>query len=143
MTAQIELRLPADVRNVALARLVVTAAARQSGVDDDRVEDLRIAVSEAVTNAVEAHLRGAVAAPVVLRFGPAGGSFRVTVEDAGPGFEPASSAELAARDWTEMEEGMGVTLIRGLTDDVRFIRDGGMHVDMTFTIGLDGTRSGV
>ena len=132
----VELHLPPDVAHVGIARLVVTSAARQCGLDDGRVEDLRIAVSEATTNAILAHQRVDVAHPVVLAFGAANGRFKVTIQDAGPGFEPPPPEQAAARDWTQ-ESGLGVTLIRGLADEVAFRRGEGTAVHMTFAVTIE------
>ena len=137
----VELHLPPDVRYIGLARLVVCAAARQSGMAEERIEDLRIAVSEATTNAVIAHQQVQRALPVVLLFGPSPDGFSVTVRDAGPGFEPASPDELAARE-VALENGLGVTLIRGLADEVEFVRAGGMRVHMRFAVGLEADPGG-
>jgi serine/threonine-protein kinase RsbW len=132
--AEVELQLPADTQYVGLARLVVTVAARQAGMEDERVEDLKIAVSEATTNAINAHRRYQQKSPVVLQFGPTdNGSFEVTIVDAGPGFDPTPLN--SDRDWS-LEGGLGVILIRGLADDVRFIRGEGMRVHMRFKVGL-------
>lgn len=131
----VELHLPPDVRYVGLARLVVCAAARQSGMAEERVEDLRIAVSEATANAVVAHQRTNAARPVVLQFGPSPAGFSVTVRDAGPGFQPKTPGEIAKREWTT-EHGLGVSLIRDLADDVEFVRGEGMQVHMRFAVGL-------
>lgn len=133
----VELHLPPDVAHVGLARLVVTSAARQSGMDDGRIEDLKIAVSEATTNAILAHQRVDVATPVVLAFGASDGRFEVTIQDAGPGFEPPPPEHAASRDWTQ-ENGLGVTLIRGLADDVAFRRGEGTEVHMTFGVTIGG-----
>lgn len=140
MLGQIELQLPANVQYVGLARLVVTAVARQAGMADERIEDLKIAVSEATTNAIKAHHRHHQEhSPVVLQFGPTGnGSFEVTIIDAGPGFEPLPTDR--ERDWT-LESGLGVMLIRELADDVTFIRSVGMRVNMNFKVGLDPPTS--
>ena len=137
MTADAELRVPADVQYVGLARLVVAAAARQAGMVDERLEDLKIAVSEATTNAIVAHQRAGSAKPVVLRFGASRGKgFEVTIADTGPGFEPQPEGATLDRD-PEIEGGLGVTIIRGLADDVEFIRSAGMRVNMRFVVGLD------
>lgn len=133
----VELCLPANVAYVWLARLVVCASARQAGMDDERVEDLRIAVSEATANAVTAHRRAGLDQPVVLRFGPTEEhTFEVTVVDSGPGFEPVAAASMNGRDWT-IEGGLGVTIIRELADDVRFLHGDGMRVSMNFAVDLD------
>ena len=133
----IELHLPPVVADVGLARHVVTVAARQAGMDDERVEDLKIAVSEATTNAILAHQREETANHVVLGFRSRSGSFEVTVKDAGGGFDPLPEGLAGTRDWT-IEGGLGVTIIRGLADDVEFIRGEGMSVNMRFSVDLGG-----
>lgn len=135
---EVELRLPPDVQYVGLARLVVCASARQAGMASERVEDLRIAVSEATTNAVVAHQRADHPSPVILQFGPTRGAFEVTIVDEGPGFEPVSPEAMRDRAWS-IEGGLGVTLIRGLADDVSFVHADGMRVAMRFAVGLHAT----
>lgn len=136
MKSEVELHLPPDVQYVGLARLVVTVAARQAGMADERVEDLKIAVSEATTNAILAHRRTDEPRPVVLSFGPtAQDAFGVTIIDTGPGFDPPPPEAGMMREWTD-EGGLGVTLIRGLADDVEFLRGEGMRVNMRFAVGL-------
>lgn len=136
MSSEVELHVPPDVQYVGLARLVVTVAARQAGMADERVEDLKIAVSEATTNAIMAHRRSSEPRPVVLAFGPTDDdTFGVTIVDAGPGFEPKPPGADSTRDWSQ-ESGLGVTLIRGLADDVEFLRGEGMRVNMHFAVGL-------
>ena len=106
----------------------------------DRLEDLKIAVSEATTNAIHAHERAGLRTdPVVLRFGARDDrAFEVTVVDTGPGFEPGDPIDLSAADWTVREEGgLGVTIIRGLTDACDFVQDAGMVVNMRFAVGLE------
>lgn len=131
---KVELHIPPDTRFVGLARLVVVAAARNAGMAEERREDLRIAVSEATTNAILAHQRAESRAPVVLRFGTAGYEFQVEIADTGPGFDPAIESR-QDRDWSA-EGGLGITLIRGLADDVEFVRGEGMRVSLRFAVSL-------
>jgi serine/threonine-protein kinase RsbW len=136
MQTEVELRLPPDTQHVGLARLVVVTAARRAGMDEERVEDLRIAVSEATTNAILAHRREDSGERVTLRFGATDdGEFAVVISDTGPGFEPKSAEELEERDLS-IEGGLGVTLIRGLADHVDFVRDAGMRVRLRFAVAL-------
>ena len=54
--AEVQLEIPARVDYLVLARQVVAAAAAiEPRFRDERIDDLRVAVSEATTNAIEAH----------------------------------------------------------------------------------------
>lgn len=135
MTGRVELDLPPDDANVGLARLVVVTAARHAGMDAERLEDLRLVVSEAATNAVLCHQRVRTDAPVKVAVDvDEGGALEVVVSDCGPGFEPSVDDDgLAARDWST-EGGLGLTLMRSLADEATFERDGGMHVRLRFAV---------
>jgi anti-sigma regulatory factor (Ser/Thr protein kinase) len=99
-------------------------------MDDARVEDLRIAVSEATANAVLAHQRAARPSPVVLTFGPSGrGSFEVTIADAGLDVV----GEYA--EYPGPEAGLAVILIQGLVDEVR-LSPGDVSPTVTLAVGL-------
>jgi serine/threonine-protein kinase RsbW len=131
--SDVELRLPADVAYVGLARLVVTTAARQAGMVPERVEDLKIAVSEATTSAIHAQRRTAPDAPVVLAFGPTdGGRFEVTIADA------VERNGGQAGD----EDDLGLFLIRDLADDVAFLDGDGTHAQLRFAVGLHAPNDG-
>lgn len=136
MTEQVELELPRDAQYVGLARLAVTTAARQAGMDAARVEDLRLAVSEATTNAMMGQADNGSAEPVVLAFGRHGESaFAVTITGGGPGLEAPSHEAPENLDWSE-EGGLGVTLIRGLADEVEFIQAAGSRTGVRFAVSL-------
>ena len=127
----VELRVPPSAQYVGLARLVVTAAARQAGMTNDRLEDLKIAVSEATANAILAHEEMGGDRPVVLQFGPTGNDhFGVTIADAGfPGGGTIDA--LGERG----DGGLSLTLIRGLADVVDFEGGSGTSVHMRFAVG--------
>src|SRR6266496_6835417 len=73
--------LPAHVRT---ARLVATAVARRSGVDEALLDEVRLAVGEACSRAVEAHRRHCPAEPVRIEMTDSGERFVVVVRDAAP-----------------------------------------------------------
>ena len=50
--ATVELEVPSRSVYVGVVRLAVTSLAREAGLDEERVDDLRIAVSEACANAL-------------------------------------------------------------------------------------------
>jgi hypothetical protein len=74
--------LPAHVRT---ARLVATAVARRSGVDEPLLDEVRLAVGEACSRAVEAHRQHCPAEPVRIELSNDGGRFQVIVTDTVPG----------------------------------------------------------
>lgn len=76
--------LPAHVRT---ARLVATAVARRSGVDESLLDEVRLAVGEACSRAVEAHQRRCPRQPIRVRLSDDGERFEVVVTDAVPADE--------------------------------------------------------
>lgn len=126
----VRLEIPAVPAFVGVARTVLVAIATSiEGIDDDRLEDLRIAVSEACTNAVEAHRSEEIDQRVVLRCLLDDDRLEIRIEDAGGGFDPDSLSTPGGEDPEPLraERGWGIQLIRALVDDV------------TFEKGSDGT----
>ena len=121
--------LPAHVRT---ARLVATAVARRSGVDEALLDEVRLAVGEACSRAVEAHRRHCPAEPVRIEMTDSDERFVVVVSDHAP-TAPASPAEPGdgtdgedragsappGQDGTAIPAGFGLAVISGLADDVR------------------------
>jgi serine/threonine-protein kinase RsbW len=137
--------LPAHVRT---ARLVAVAVARRSGVADSLLDEVRLAVGEACSRAVEAHRLHCPAEPVKIALTDSGGRFEVVVTDAAPGeaaalngtTEPGYAGARAAGDGTAaggtaaragqplfdaqggLQDGSGLAVIAELADDVRISR---------------------
>src|SRR6056297_854677 len=124
MSEVVELEIPARPDFVALTRLVVTAAASiEPNFTDDRIDDLRIAVSEACTNAIEAHSDAAAADRVVIRCDLGEDRIEVAVTDRGAGFDPddvASAPDAEDADRLLFESGLGIPLMRVLVDETEF-----------------------
>ncbi len=87
--------LPAHVRT---ARLVATAVARRSGVEESLLDEVRLAVGEACSRAVEAHRLHCPAEPVRIQLSDRDGRFEVVVTDAVPGGVDDAAAMRAALD---------------------------------------------
>lgn len=75
------LSIPPSVEHVRTARLVAVAAARRAGLDEETVDDVRLAVGEAVARAVLRHGAAEVAAPVDVVVRDDGHAFEVEVHD--------------------------------------------------------------
>ena len=114
--------LPAHVRT---ARLVATAVARRSGVDEALLDEVRLAVGEACSRAVEAHRRHCPAEPVKIEMTDQGERFVVVVSDQAPTSTPSTGANghgvttlVQGADDTGIPAGFGLAVISGLADDV-------------------------
>ncbi len=134
--AEIVLEIPPRLDYLAVVRLVVaTAAALDPPLPDSRLDDLRLAVTEACSNAIKAHRPEAADEPVVISCHLDEDRFRVEIRDRGPGFDPDALALLPdPTDPTRLnhESGLGIPLIKVLTDDVTFEPAGdGTIVSMT------------
>ena len=106
--------LPAHVRT---ARLVATAVARRSGVDEALLDEVRLAVGEACSRAVEVHRRLCPAEPVRIEMTDQGERFVVVVRDAAPSV-PAPGGAPAAAVPNGDDGALAIPSGFGLADDV-------------------------
>ncbi len=89
--------LPVHVRT---ARLVATAVARRSGVEEALLDEVRLAVGEACSRAVEAHQAQCPDEPVRVELTGANGRFEVVVTDAAAaGQDDGSSPSAQPAGW--------------------------------------------
>ena len=132
--------LPVHVRT---ARLVATAVARRSGVAESLLDEVRLAVGEACSRAVEAHLRHCPSVPIRVALTDNGEQFEVVVTDAVPDAGHGMPGGTVAADGDSalpeavpagfggglavangevplrLPDGVGLAVIAGLADDVR------------------------
>lgn len=103
----VELSFPPTPGQVRTARLVAVAMARRAGLDDVRLDEVRLAVGEACARAVNRCLAGAVTAPVLLQ-----------VADGEPGLvaEVIDQAKVDGSDDPVM-----LALLSGLADSVEVL----------------------
>jgi len=124
MEQLVEVAIPARAEFIGLVRLVVaTLASERRELDDDRVDDLKLAVSEACTNAVEAHASAPSGERVVVRCFDDDDRFEVRVDDRGAGFDLGAlpvHPPVTDPARLEYERGLGIPLIRALVDEVEF-----------------------
>src|SRR5438270_926837 len=124
MEEVLELEIPARAEFVALVRLVVSSVASTRRVlADERIDDLKLAVSEACTNAIEAHDAVDVVEHVVVRLVEGDDRLEISIDDRGAGFDPESLPEhppVTDPERLNFERGLGIPLIRTLVDEVDF-----------------------
>ena len=122
--ATVELTIPPRRDYLALVRLVVANTATLAAfLTDRRVDDLRLAVSEACANAVDGQQARGSSLPIHIAIELRDDLVAVTVTDHGGGFEPDAVDPIPAADdpgRLRHERGLGIPLMRSLADDVRF-----------------------
>jgi len=152
----VELELPARPEVVSVARLVIGAlVATDPLFDDERGADLRLAISEACTNAIQAQMAqhgvvarngyaGSVGEPILMLCTVQDGQIEVAVTDHGGGFDPNGlhvHPEVTDPSRLDYEGGFGIPLIKMLADSVEFRpNDGGTTVVMRFKPRTPGPR---
>jgi serine/threonine-protein kinase RsbW/stage II sporulation protein AB (anti-sigma F factor) len=109
----------------------VTAFAQDAGVRGEELADLRLAVSEALTNAVVHGYPDGSDGELALHALVRPGRIEVTVEDDGIGLRPRS-------DSPGMGLGMPMIAALALESSVRRGASGGTVVRMAFALAADG-----
>lgn len=126
----VELDVPASFEYLAVVRdLVISTVARGARVSLERLENLRVAVSEAVTNSMTASSANGSLKPIRVYCTPRRQRVEVRIVDHGGGFDPVSVAELPAPEdprRLQHESGLGLTLMRSMVDEhsIRSTSDG-------------------
>lgn len=117
-----ELCLPNRPEFVAVARLAVAAVASRMSFDIEAIEDIKVAVGEACTNAIEHGCPLTAGAEMItLRCDLGDDALTITVQDPGDGFDPATATrQPRGGTVTLTERGLGMLLIESLMDDVVF-----------------------
>jgi serine/threonine-protein kinase RsbW len=130
---ELELVFPPKPEYVRAARHTVVALARLHDVPDEVVDDLKLVVSEACTNAVSVNARSS-GAPVRLVSTCLDDQIVIEVTDQGPVVDPSLLERTPEFDSEEFsfEKGLSLPLIAGVVDEVEAVPgpDGGTLLRM-------------
>ena len=126
--ACVELTIPCKPEYVGVARLAILGVASRMKFSYDEVEDVRLAVGEACTTAVEwAERNGNADSQIVLRSEIGNDKLTIDIYDAAGPRADRSQAEMAEQE----SENLGALLITLLVDDIKLEPEGkGTHVRM-------------
>ena len=114
------LRMAPRPENLALARLALAGVGTVAGAGESDIADLKLAVTEACTNAILHAYSDGASGQLVVRYRVASAGVDIEVEDDGAGFDPSDPiAEESERDG----QGMGLMIIRTLTDSIEIESD--------------------
>ncbi|WP_019412969.1 anti-sigma B factor RsbW [Paenisporosarcina sp. TG20] len=133
----VEIRVPAKPQYVGVARLTISGLASRIGFTYDDIEDLKIASSEAITNAVQHAYNEADGGEIVVGCALYPDKIEIMVADHGKSFNFEETKEKVG-PYNEQQEvqflregGLGLYLIETLMDEVKVHHQEGVTVFMT------------
>lgn len=137
----VEMKIPAKPEYVGVIRLTISGIASTMGYTYEQIEDIKIAVSEACTNAVQHAYPDDESGEVIVGFGIYEDKLETMVADSGKSFNfLQTKSELGP--YTESssvdqltEGGLGLYLIETLMDEVRVLNTSGVTVFMVKYLG--------
>ena len=136
MTDEIEISIPVRVDYVQLVRAVVgSLAATNPELSTARIADLRLVISEALTNAIRAQEKNSISERLTVLCKLTDLAVEVEVRDKATGFEVDSIPDLLPTESPERlqhERGLGLSIMREMSDGLE-IKSGpdGTVVHMT------------
>jgi serine/threonine-protein kinase RsbW len=140
--ATVELTFSALPAHVRTARLVATAIARRTGVSEEVLDEVRLAVGEACSRAVEAHRLHCPGEPIRIELRDDSGRFEVTVTDAAPSDDLKPSMVEASALLVAEPPSLGIAVIAGLADDVEvYPGPKGMRIRMSWPASPNGVAA--
>ena len=130
----VRLRLESRPQTLTIVRGMLGGVAELLSIDPELLDDLKTSVSEACNNVV-LHAYGGEPGPMEVGLFVTDDHFSVRVSDAGvdmPAPPPAG----------DVSQGIGLSVIRALTEDVQFSSapGGGTEVRMDFSVRRDGRK---
>jgi serine/threonine-protein kinase RsbW len=116
---KITLTIPSLSDYVGVARLTASGIANRMKFTHEDIEDIKIAVSEACTNAVQ-YAYGDSMGDITLEFSILENALEIRVKDQGKGFDPSVpvDSEAALNDPDKIGLGLGIVFMRSLMDSV-------------------------
>lgn len=127
MTRVVELKIPSELGYERVAREAAATVALRLGFSPERIEELKTAVDEACTNAIQHGSKSDARMKVVVVLSADEDKLDILVKDPGAGDAPPT--EVVAPDIQAQVEGrsptggLGLWLIRQMVDEAYFVED--------------------
>jgi len=118
---KIELHIPSIIGFEKVAMETAASVAKEMGFTDDRIEDLKTAVSEACLNAIEHGNKMDTSTKVGITLTVEESKLQVTVQDEGKGIGQIDLPQIENKiEGKEKTRGWGIFLIKNLMNEVKF-----------------------
>jgi serine/threonine-protein kinase RsbW len=116
-----QITIPSSLDHLPKVDEYVEGKLRKLGVDEDRLADIAVSVTEAVTNAVLHGNKNDLRKKVRIGLKADSSRVEITVEDEGNGFNPESIQSPIEDGNLLKEAGRGIFILKSLMDEVDFI----------------------
>lgn len=114
----IELRIPAKPEYITLCRLALTGLGQLREIGEDTMADLKLALTEAVSNSVRHAYGPEGEGSVDVRYELHPDRLGIEVVDDGAGFDPDDPRDRGEQNGEELTEGgLGIAIIRSIADE--------------------------
>ncbi len=121
---KLDITFPAQVDRIAGVVDKVVALARSLHGETGKEQELALALTEALANAVKHGSKNDPSREVRCLAIAENSTLTIIVSDSGPGFDPSSVANPLECAGLTADHGRGLYMIRQLVDEVRFARNG-------------------
>lgn len=111
----VALRIPAKAEYITLCRLALTGLGQLRGVGEDTMADLKLALTEAVSNSVQHAYGPNGEGSVDVRYELHPDRLGIEVVDNGEGFDPEREAQQHGDELSE--GGLGIAIIKSIADE--------------------------
>jgi len=111
----VRLRIPAKAEYVTLCRLALTGLAQLRAMDDATIADIKLALTEAVSNSVRHAYGDGASGHVDIRYELHPQRLDIEVVDDGEGFDPDEAPTFEGKELSE--GGLGIAIIRTIADE--------------------------
>jgi serine/threonine-protein kinase RsbW len=136
----IRVEIPSRLEELSRVEKLAQKIAKTYCLPPDKLDNLAIAITEAVGNAILHGNRLDPDKTVGIHFWPDGAYLRIDVEDQGGGFDPDSLSDPLLPENLMKESGRGVFILKSLMDDIRFsFSPNGTVVHMTLKVRDDAS----
>jgi serine/threonine-protein kinase RsbW len=116
-----QITIPSSLDHLPRVDEYVEGKLRELGVDEDRLADIAVSVTEAVTNAVLHGNKNDLKKKVQVKLKADSSRVEITVEDQGNGFNPESIQSPVEEGNLLKKAGRGIFILKSLMDEVDFI----------------------
>lgn len=141
-----ELIVKSRTENLSGIRDFISAAAKNTGINQQDVDNIMLAVDEACTNIIKHAYRCKPEGEIKINLELTDGRFTVIIQDNGISFEPDLIPEPDLQKYYRQKRvgGLGMYLMKSLMDDVKYITVPGKYnkVFLTKHISVEGSDAG-